>query len=303
MASLSCAPYYVSEWPTGKEGTANRCHPASDHEETTTDPKDPQEWEDHQATAGRVLHWQEISRNPAERWRYCFMVLILFIIPSLVDLRWKCLNVTHPVYLNPPTGMLFFPLTFKRLTFSHRSADLVKGKIKGGEQLHDVIQGCLAYLDSCTEFWTEETPSGSRGGKGRKLRQEDGGKPRRGAPSEPAQFLLKSLEDIDAGEAGLWLNPLSPPSRGDAHCDVFVVLELTSGNAEGSLKKAEDVMKIVRGWSEKEVPNRKEVLGSLHSCIGNAFIDLGDTDRALEHHRKDLELAEQWWEWEDVTQS
>ncbi|TNN85991.1 Tetratricopeptide repeat protein 25 [Liparis tanakae] len=148
-----------------------------------------------------------------------------------------------------------------------KDEDLVKGKTKGGEQLHDVIQGCLTYLDSCTEFWTEETPSGARGDKERKLRQEDGGKPRRGAPSEPAQFLLKRLEDIDA--------------------------ELTSGNAEGSLKKAEDVMKIVRGWSEKEVPNRKEVLGSLHSCIGNAFIDLGDTDRALEHHRKDLELAEQ----------
>lgn len=70
--------------------------------------------------------------------------------------------------------------------------------------------------------------------------------------------------------------------------------ELTSGNAEGSLKKADEVMKIVQGWSEKEVPNKKEVLGSLHSCIGNALIDLGDMDKALEHHQKDLELAKQW---------
>ena len=65
-------------------------------------------------------------------------------------------------------------------------------------------------------------------------------------------------------------------------------------------KKAEDVMKIVQGWSEKEVPNKKEVLGSLHSCIGNALFDLGDTDKALEYHQRDFELAKQWWEFEEM---
>ncbi|XP_031723707.1 outer dynein arm-docking complex subunit 4 isoform X1 [Anarrhichthys ocellatus] len=147
-----------------------------------------------------------------------------------------------------------------------KDEDLVKGKTKGGEQLHDVIQGCLSCLDSCTEFWTQEKPLGAQE-KERKLRQDKCSEPRHGAPSEPTQFLLKSLDDIDA--------------------------ELTSGNAEGSLKKAEDVMKIVQGWSEEEVPNKKEVLGSLHSCIGNALIDLGAMDKALEHHQKDLELAKQ----------
>lgn len=75
---------------------------------------------------------------------------------------------------------------------------------------------------------------------------------------------------------------------------MFVILELTSGNAEGSLKKAEQVMKIVQEWSEKEVPDKREVLGSLHSCIGNALIELGDIGKALDHHQKDLELAQEW---------
>ena len=75
---------------------------------------------------------------------------------------------------------------------------------------------------------------------------------------------------------------------------MFAVVELTSGNAEGSLRKAEEVMKIVQKWSERDVPSKKEVLGSLHSCIGNALITMGDMDKALEHHQKDLELAEQW---------
>ncbi|XP_044038496.1 outer dynein arm-docking complex subunit 4 [Siniperca chuatsi] len=147
-----------------------------------------------------------------------------------------------------------------------KDEDLVKGNTKGGERLQDVIQSCLTYLDTCTEFWNQEKPIYARE-RERKLKQRKCSKPCQSAPSEPAQFLLKSLDDIDA--------------------------ELTSGNAEGSLKKAEEVMKIVQGWSEKEVPNKKEVLGNLHSCIGNALIDLGDIDKALNHHQKDLELAKQ----------
>ncbi|XP_039971499.1 outer dynein arm-docking complex subunit 4 isoform X2 [Xiphias gladius] len=147
-----------------------------------------------------------------------------------------------------------------------KDEDLVKGRTKGGEQLQDVIQSCLTYLDTCTEFWNQEKPIGAQE-RDRKLMQQKCSKPRLSAPSEPAQFLLKSLDDIDA--------------------------ELTSGNAEGSLKKAKEVMKTVQGWSVKDVPNKKEVLGSLHSCIGNALIDLGDMDKAIDHHQKDLELAKQ----------
>lgn len=54
------------------------------------------------------------------------------------------------------------------------------------------------------------------------------------------------------------------------------------------------MLESVQGWSEKEFPNKKEVLGNLHGCIGNALMELGKMDRALEHHHKGLELAEQW---------
>lgn len=59
---------------------------------------------------------------------------------------------------------------------------------------------------------------------------------------------------------------------------------------------------MVQDCSEKEVPNKKEVLGNLHSCIGKALIDLGDVDKALDHHQKDLKLAKQWYEFEEMTQ-
>ncbi|XP_040919079.1 outer dynein arm-docking complex subunit 4 [Toxotes jaculatrix] len=147
-----------------------------------------------------------------------------------------------------------------------KDEDLVKGKMKGGEPLKNVIESCLTYLDTCTEFWNQEKPVCAQE-RDRKLMQQKRSKPRSSAHSESAQFLLKSLDDIDE--------------------------ELTSGNAEESLKKAKEVMKTVQGWSEKEVPNKKEVLGSLHSCIGNALMDLGDMDKALDHHQKDLALAKQ----------
>ncbi|KAM6904789.1 outer dynein arm-docking complex subunit 4 [Xenentodon cancila] len=87
------------------------------------------------------------------------------------------------------------------------------------------------------------------------------------APFEPSQFMFKSLDDIDD--------------------------ELASGNAESSLKKAEEVLKVVQMWSEKEVPKKKEFLANVHHCIGNALFDLRNTDQALKHYQKDLELAKE----------
>lgn len=130
-------------------------------------------------------------------------------------------------------------------------------------------------------------------------------KPRQNVPSEPAEFLLKSLDAIDEGtvQTHFWLNLLLNVFILAKYTKcIFFVIELMSGNAEGSLKKAEEVMKIVYDWSEKDVPNKKEVLGSLHSCAGNALMDLGDMDKALVHHQKDLELAKQWLEFKLITQ-
>ncbi|XP_019949856.2 outer dynein arm-docking complex subunit 4 isoform X2 [Paralichthys olivaceus] len=142
---------------------------------------------------------------------------------------------------------------------------LVNGKTKGGENLQDVIQTSLKYLDTCTDLFNQKKP-GKRERQSKRTGKKCSKQPSQ-APREPARFLLKSLDVIDA--------------------------ELTSGNAEGSLKKAKEVMEEVQRWSEKEVPDKKDVLGSLHSYIGNALIELGDMDNALEHHQKDLELAKQ----------
>lgn len=68
------------ELPTGKGGIANYCHSASDDDEKKADPEDPEEWENNQTNARRVLQRQEISRKAAERQRY--RVIYSYITPT-----------------------------------------------------------------------------------------------------------------------------------------------------------------------------------------------------------------------------
>uniref|UniRef100_A0A8C7WNA1 Outer dynein arm-docking complex subunit 4 n=1 Tax=Oryzias sinensis TaxID=183150 RepID=A0A8C7WNA1_9TELE len=68
---------------------------------------------------------------------------------------------------------------------------------------------------------------------------------------------------------------------------------LESGNAEDGLKKAKGALKFVERRSKTEFPHKKLLLGSLHSSIGNALLYQGELDKALEHHQKELDLAEQ----------
>nr|XP_045015747.1 outer dynein arm-docking complex subunit 4 isoform X3 [Jaculus jaculus] len=144
--------------------------------------------------------------------------------------------------------------------------DLIKGTIKGGLTVEDLIITGINYLDRRSNFWRQQKPIYARE-RDRKLMQEKWLRDRKRRPSETARYILKSLEDID--------------------------MLLTSGSAEGSLQKAEKVLKKVLGWDKEEVPNKDELVGNLYSCIGNAQIELGHMAAALQSHRKDLEIAKE----------
>lgn len=72
--------------------------------------------------------------------------------------------------------------------------------MKNDEQLKDVIHGCLTYLDTCAELWSQEKPI-CASERERKFMEQECYRPFHGAPLETAQFLLKSLDDIDGGKA------------------------------------------------------------------------------------------------------
>ncbi|XP_012893427.1 PREDICTED: tetratricopeptide repeat protein 25 [Dipodomys ordii] len=144
--------------------------------------------------------------------------------------------------------------------------ELTKGTIKSGLTVEDLIMTGINYLDTRCNFWRQQKPIYARQ-RDRKLMQEKWLRDRKRRPSETAHYILKSLEDID--------------------------MLLTSGSAEGSLQKAEKVLKKVLEWNKEEVPNKDELVGNLYSCIGNAQIELGQMVAALQSHRKDLEIAKE----------
>uniref|UniRef100_A0A4W2CE28 Outer dynein arm-docking complex subunit 4 n=1 Tax=Bos indicus x Bos taurus TaxID=30522 RepID=A0A4W2CE28_BOBOX len=145
--------------------------------------------------------------------------------------------------------------------------DLIKGTIKHGLTVEDLIMTGINYLDTRSDFWRQQKPIYARE-RDRKLMQEKWLRDRKRRPSQTARYILKSLEDID--------------------------MLLTSGSAEGSLQKAEKVLKKVLEWNKEEVPNKDELVGNLYSCIGNAQIELGQMVAALQSHRKDLEIAKEY---------
>ena len=57
--------------------------------------------------------------------------------------------------------------------------------------------------------------------------------------------------------------------------------------------QAEQVMKKVQSLSNEDLPNKLEFVASLHSCIGNAQLELGEAEEALAHHLQDLKIAEE----------
>lgn len=80
--------------------------------------------------------------------------------------------------------------------------------MKNGEQLKDIIQDSLTYLDTCTELWCQEKPIWSWEG-GRKIMVQKYIKASHKKPSDPAKFLLKSLNDINGGKGNLVAEPVA----------------------------------------------------------------------------------------------
>ncbi|XP_005394483.1 PREDICTED: tetratricopeptide repeat protein 25 isoform X2 [Chinchilla lanigera] len=142
--------------------------------------------------------------------------------------------------------------------------DLIRGTIRSGVTVEDLILTGINYLDTRSSFWQQQKPIYARE-RDRKLMRDRWLRDRGRTPAQTVHYVLKSLEDID--------------------------MLLSSGSAESSLQKAEKVLKKVLEWGPDDVPNRDELLGNLYSCIGNAQLELGQTAAALQSHRRDLDIA------------
>lgn len=74
--------------------------------------------------------------------------------------------------------------------------DLIKGTIKSGLTVEELIMTGINYLDTRSNFWRQQKPIYARE-RDRKLMQEKWLRDRKRSPSQTAHYILKSLEDID----------------------------------------------------------------------------------------------------------
>ena len=51
---------------------------------------------------------------------------------------------------------------------------------------------------------------------------------------------------------------------------------------------------MVENASDDDIANRAELCASLYSSIGNAYLELGKMNQAMDYHNRDLDIARDW---------
>ncbi|NXR26006.1 TTC25 protein, partial [Cinclus mexicanus] len=147
-----------------------------------------------------------------------------------------------------------------------KDKDLMQSSTRQGIKVMDLVLDGISYLNRRRDFWQQQKPIYARVYERKVLRRERK-QDKKQKPSDISRSIEKNMEDIE--------------------------LLLARGSAEESCRKAERLLKKIQVWSEKEVPNKNELVGTLHSCIGNAQLAMGQMEAALRSHKMDLDCARQ----------
>ncbi|NXK15992.1 TTC25 protein, partial [Arenaria interpres] len=176
--------------------------------------------------------------------------------------QWRWKSVRNPKTERQLLGELYADKVYLEKLL--KDEDLMESSTKEGIKVSDLVLGGISYLDTRSEFWQQQKPIYARV-KERKLRKQRWIQDKKQKPADVGRYIVKSMEDID--------------------------MLLTGDAPEESCKKAERVLKTIQGWSDSEVPNKNELIGNLYSCIGNAQLEMGRLQAALQSHKMDLECA------------
>ncbi|XP_041318896.1 outer dynein arm-docking complex subunit 4 isoform X1 [Pyrgilauda ruficollis] len=147
-----------------------------------------------------------------------------------------------------------------------KDEDLMQSSTRQGVKVVDLVLGGISYLKQRRDFWQQQKPMYARLYE-RKVLRQGRARDKRQKPSDIARAIAKEVEDIE--------------------------LMLARGSAEESCRKAERLLKKIQAWSEDEVPNKNELIGNLHSRIGDAQLAMGQMEAALRSHKMDLDCARQ----------
>jgi len=136
---------------------------------------------------------------------------------------------------------------------------------ESNKKVRELVQDGLTYLDKRADFWRQQKPLYARK-KDKQSKEAKKYATRDQVAVKKLSKFMKKLEEIDAA--------------------------LSEGEAEKSLKLAKSTLKEVQETNPNSMNNRDDVISNLHSCIGNALLDLDKPQKALKHHLEDLSISE-----------
>jgi tetratricopeptide (TPR) repeat protein len=67
----------------------------------------------------------------------------------------------------------------------------------------------------------------------------------------------------------------------------------TNGKYKESLDKSNKLLAYVNPLNKKQLSGKEDIIANIHSTIGNAHLELGQYDLALQAHEKDLEMSKE----------
>jgi len=143
-----------------------------------------------------------------------------------------------------------------------KDEDLIKGSHAGGN-IYELVSEGIKYLDNRQDFWRQQRPMYAIQRDKQEMKKRWSSRPDK--VPEPTAFILKNLEKIDA--------------------------LLASGKAEDALELANTTMDQVDEMNASLLPNKDDVIANLHSCMGNAYLEMGDVENALHNHQEDFEIS------------
>ena len=65
----------------------------------------------------------------------------------------------------------------------------------------------------------------------------------------------------------------------------------SNGKHSESLDKANKLMIYTQKQSDTAIPDKQSLIANIHSNIGNAYLEMGKYDLALQSHQKDLDIS------------
>ncbi|XP_052813789.1 outer dynein arm-docking complex subunit 4-like isoform X4 [Mya arenaria] len=131
-------------------------------------------------------------------------------------------------------------------------------------EIKDKVCDGLEYLYARADFWRQQKPMYARKRDAQRQREEWNKGSRKGGRGS-MEKVLNNLEKIEEAQS--------------------------EGRYQESLELAKNTLKLVENASEEDIQNKPELIASLNSSIGNAYLELNKLNQSMDYHQRDLDIA------------